>query len=62
MAPGGGCFRAGLAGGSFAAEDGNLATDDGVAVEAVAGLAIPGVNGEGVCKTTDRFTKGGVTP
>jgi len=53
-----GVFRANLVGGGFFAEVGIEATE----AEAGAGLAAAGVNGEGVCTTTERLTRGGVAP
>jgi len=53
-----GVLRADLVGGGFCAEAGIEATE----AEAGAGLAAAVVNGEGVCRTTEQLTRGGVAP
>jgi len=53
-----GVLRDDLAGGGFCVEAGIEATE----AEAGAGLTAAGVNGEGVCTTTECLTRGGVVP
>jgi len=53
-----GVFRADLGEGVFCVE----VRIEAAEAEAGAGLAATGVNGEGVCATAERLTRGGVAP